>query len=718
MPQIQTYDDHVTAQGGIAAQARPDDFGAQVGAATQRLGGAVGDVGEAIHQYNTTQDVTNVHVNMAKARAEWTKTLQDRSNEAQPGDETFAPSLMKDMDTYFQKFGESVQTPRGKQLFASMSASMSSEFGVRAIGVQGELAAKDAVNKYGTLATAYGATAYQDPAQMDTAIANGKAAIDDPNGMFGKIPQPAREKFKQQLENDVKYAAANGFIEKGGGAELLKSIAPDLIQQFKPAENMVKTNTAPGAKASIGAATMRWAPQVQAAAAAKGLNPNILLAQIQQESGGNPDAVGPQTRYGTAKGLTQFIDDTARAYGVDVKNPSSAIAGQAAMMGDMLKKYGGDYSKALAAYNWGPGNLDGALQRWGNDWRSHLPAETSNYIATIMAKSGSVATNPTLADATPDATATTLEPAPANRAPVESKLAFMNGLTWEQQNHLVNKSVQLQNMQISMAHREREEADYRLRKQREATMGRMVDRIIDPDQHGGQPTGAEIAGDKILSPQEKQNLVQFQFARQREQIASAEPKSNPVEVRRLMLQIHAADNDPTKTYSFDPVMASYSAGNLSTPEMKMLRTEVEQMKDGTGNSFQKQLQMAREMAFNSFTKDFMATAIPGGAVPANDAYYRFTTDLNAKVAALRKENKDPSVLLDPKSSEYMLAPERLKGYLPPAGQTMAAQAAKVVQEAAKDRAPAAGYEVGKAYTVNGKQMTYQGGAVNLSTSWK
>lgn len=689
MPQIQTYDDHVAAQGGIAAQARPDDFGAQVGQATQRLGGAVQDVGEAIHQYNTTQDVTNVHVNMAKARAEWTRTLQDRTNEAQPGDETFAPTLMKDMDAYFAKFGESVQTPRGKQLFATMSANMSSEFGVRAIGVQGELAAKDAVNKYSTLATAYGSTAYQDPTQMDTAIANGKAAIDDPNGMFGKIPQPARDKFKQQLENDVKYATASGFIEKGGSKALLQSIAPDLIQQFNPSGNLVKSNTAPGAKANISSSAMKWAPQVQSEAARKGLNPNILLAQIDAESGGNPNAEGPMTRFGTAKGLTQFIDSTAKQYGVDVKDPNSAIAGQAAMMGDMLKKYGGDYSKALAAYNWGPGNLDGALQRWGNDWQNHLPTETSDYVAKIMAKSGSVATNPTLVDATPDTTATlaTGEVAAAQRVPVESKLPFMNGLTWEQQNALVNKSVQLENLQLSMAHKAREEADYQLRKQREATTNNFVDRIIDPANHGGQPTGAEIAGDRILSPQEKQNLVSFQYARQRELTAAAESKTNPAEVRRLMSQIHAADDDPTKTYSFDPVMASYNSGHLSTSEMKLLRTEVEQMKDGTGSSFQKQMQMAREKAYGTFAKSFEA-GLPGGAAMANDANYRFMTDLNSKVEALRKENKDPGVLLDPKSREYMLSPERLQSYWPNATTIMAQQAGKTVQ-AAK---PAATYK--------------------------
>src|SRR5262245_27001428 len=103
MPRIETYEENVMPQGMLNTRADPNDFGAQVGAATQQLGGAIGDVANELHQYNVTQDVTDVHVNMAKARAEWTQTLADRANAAQPGDDTFAPSVMKDMEDYFRK---------------------------------------------------------------------------------------------------------------------------------------------------------------------------------------------------------------------------------------------------------------------------------------------------------------------------------------------------------------------------------------------------------------------------------------------------------------------------------------------------------------------------------------------------------------------------------------------------------------------------------------
>jgi hypothetical protein len=44
-------------------------------------------------------------------------------------------------------------------------------------------------------------------------------------------------------------------------------------------------------------------------------------------------------------------------------------------------KYGGDTDKVLAAYNWGEGNLDRAIKKYGDDWYSHAPHETQNYVA-------------------------------------------------------------------------------------------------------------------------------------------------------------------------------------------------------------------------------------------------------------------------------------------------------------------------------------------------
>lgn len=107
----------------------------------------------------------------------------------------------------------------------------------------------------------------------------------------------------------------------------------------------------------------------------------IFLGLIEQESGFRPGAVGPKTRYGTAKGLTQMIDATAASMGVkDPFDPVQSLRGGARYFKQQLDRYG-DVGLALAAYNWGPGNVNKLV----NDPRSvRVPSETQNYVPGVL----------------------------------------------------------------------------------------------------------------------------------------------------------------------------------------------------------------------------------------------------------------------------------------------------------------------------------------------
>jgi len=83
-----------------------------------------------------------------------------------------------------------------------------------------------------------------------------------------------------------------------------------------------------------------------------------------------------------AKGHFQFMDATAKQYGVgNPFNFDQSAEGAARMYRDLLDANGGDLDRALAAYNWGQGNLS----RKGLD---AAPGETVDYIRKVKAGMG------------------------------------------------------------------------------------------------------------------------------------------------------------------------------------------------------------------------------------------------------------------------------------------------------------------------------------------
>ncbi|WP_261524800.1 lytic transglycosylase domain-containing protein [Burkholderia multivorans] len=117
-----------------------------------------------------------------------------------------------------------------------------------------------------------------------------------------------------------------------------------------------------------------------------GLPPGTLSRMWQVESKSGKNLVGPLLKNGDqAIGDFQFTSGTWNDWGnggdrFSFKDQSGS-AGR--YMQFLMKKYGGDIRKALAAYNWGPGNLDKDIAKNGSQWESNLPAETRNYIAQI-----------------------------------------------------------------------------------------------------------------------------------------------------------------------------------------------------------------------------------------------------------------------------------------------------------------------------------------------
>jgi hypothetical protein len=120
-----------------------------------------------------------------------------------------------------------------------------------------------------------------------------------------------------------------------------------------------------------------------------GLDPERFVRQIGAESQFNATAVNPRSG---AAGIAQLMPETAKGLGVDPMNVDQALDGAARYMRQNLDANGGDYRKALAAYNWGPGNV----AKWdGKD--ETLPSETRQYVTSVMGVGEQVAQTVTMA---------------------------------------------------------------------------------------------------------------------------------------------------------------------------------------------------------------------------------------------------------------------------------------------------------------------------------
>src|SRR4051812_13734037 len=93
----------------------------------------------------------------------------------------------------------------------------------------------------------------------------------------------------------------------------------------------------------------------RAAAGRAGCDPDLFERQIQQESGFDPDA------FNAISGATGIAQLVPRFHpGVDPRDPLASLEYAARWMASLFQQYG-TYRRALAAYNWGPGNVAG----WG-----------------------------------------------------------------------------------------------------------------------------------------------------------------------------------------------------------------------------------------------------------------------------------------------------------------------------------------------------------------
>ena len=227
---------------------------------------------------------------------------------------------------------------------------------------------------------------YANPEVIDEAITSIRAATYDAAQLQGKSAEWSDAQARKMVSNAHKTAIAAALQNNdvAYADRYLKRYGKDM-----EADDLLQTTglitKEMDLRVGTSAATEvmgRWAPKIVPGDMDR--LTNIVLAM---ESGGRRYDAGGELLESSkgAKGEMQVMDGTNVDPGYGVKPAADDSPEERARVGRdylaaMVREYDGDVSKALAAYNWGPGNLDKAVKEHGPNWLQAAPEETRSYV--------------------------------------------------------------------------------------------------------------------------------------------------------------------------------------------------------------------------------------------------------------------------------------------------------------------------------------------------
>lgn len=477
MPIIREYQQQVSASADIGGRrAQTGD----VFALGPELGQGLSQAADIRQDAANRQEVSDVQTKLAQARADWTVQLQERAQSTNPGDATFAGKFNEDFGKYLGTIEGGLQTRAGQDAFRNGAARLAAHFVEKAGVYQAQAMGAKAKQDYLASLNSYRNVLIGDPTQFSEIAKEADAALNDPAGMYAKMPAADREKLAVQTKQELALSAVQGLIQNG---------APELAKR--------------------------------------------------QLAGGQWDA---------------YLDADKKA--------------------------------ALNGY-----------------------ADTAIHAKDTAAKA------------------------------------------------------------------ERELADRALKDRQEEIRKGFLARIVDPKAHGGPLSDDEVIASHELTADQQRNIIDYKRARAKELATDAENRRHPFEVRRLVNGMIAADGDPSKTFSIDDTRDAYRRGKISTQELTFLEGFFGRMKDGSTNTFTRDLNTHLGTVSRMISGSVEFT---GRAAEAIDTVNRIREDAFQQVEQWRKDNKNPRELLNPKSKDYLFSTERLNTYIRPGSAAVAEQASKAV----------------------------------------
>jgi len=411
------------------AQATPQAFGAGIGQALERAGGQVDNVAERINrrqvEIQRENDALAAETAYAKFADQERAFLMDPEKGLYSRKGGNALTAYDDAGKWWEENQrraiEGVENQNQRRLLQS---TLSRRRDAALDGVarhvarerQGYMAEAWDSRLKGVIADAAGY--YNDPGKVDALIDEAESGTRFWGQRMGQSPEvvdagakAARSAIRSSIVDRMSLdspAAAAAYLEKHKGEMDGLSVAR-LEKNLKAGVSQEKARNA----------VREVLPK---ATAAPGDFEALATAVERVESGGRTEAVSPKG----AAGVMQLMPETAREmhgkmYPGEAFDPKRLTADPnynrtlgRAYLNEMLGRYGGNRTLALAAYNAGPGRVDEWVAQYGDprtgavseaDWSARVPfQETRDYLVRVNAAGGTreVRSQATLATARAD----------------------------------------------------------------------------------------------------------------------------------------------------------------------------------------------------------------------------------------------------------------------------------------------------------------------------
>ena len=196
----------------------------------------------------------------------------------------------------------------------------------------------------------------------------------------GALDRETLLRLTEMLSLQMSYAALDSLGSPGEDPDESPAAPPSLfpfpshlpaLDSYGKAEDSIAGISRPSPTQNRGQSD--YEAIIDKASRTYGVDRGLISSVIRAESGFDPGATSPKG----AMGLMQLMPDTARGLGVrNAYDPEENIMGGTRFLKNLLDRYDGNVPLALAAYNWGPGNVE---RRTGS-----YPEETRLYVSRIM----------------------------------------------------------------------------------------------------------------------------------------------------------------------------------------------------------------------------------------------------------------------------------------------------------------------------------------------